>query len=157
MFPYGISPIDISEVRDYTMYMTNILQIKHLTKAMFIHALNSIDVQNNFHQSMCIRKENYSNRMLYFSQDLNQQRRTMAINICFRLQMFSQMAWVYPIKQNKFAVVMDCFKDILRKCGEPPERLNTDQGSELICTKFTAKNSLLFKLQFKKMSYCRTL
>ena len=48
------------------------------------------------------------------------------------------MAWVYPIKQNKFAVVMDCLKDILRKCGEPPERLNTDRGSELICTKLTA-------------------
>ena len=42
------------------------------------------------------------------------------------------MAWVYPMKQNKCAVV-----DILRKCGEPPERLNTDRGSELICKKFT--------------------
>ena len=42
------------------------------------------------------------------------------------------------MKQNKCAFVMDCFKDILLNCGKPPERLNTNRGSELICKKFTA-------------------
>ena len=54
------------------------------------------------------------------------------------IDVFSKMAWVYPMKENKCAVVMECFKDILLKCGEPPERLNTDRGSELICKKFAA-------------------
>ena len=47
------------------------------------------------------------------------------------------MAWVYPMKENKYAVVMECFKDILRQCGDKPDRLNTDRGSELICKRFT--------------------
>ena len=41
------------------------------------------------------------------------------------------------MKENKCAVVMKCFKDILRQCGDKPERLNTDRGSELICKQFT--------------------
>ena len=53
------------------------------------------------------------------------------------IDVFTKMAWVYPMKENKCAVVMECFKDILQKCGEKPERLNTDRGSELICKKFT--------------------
>ena len=52
------------------------------------------------------------------------------------IDVFTKMAWIYPMKENKCAVVMECFKDILEKCGEPPERLNTDRGSELICKKF---------------------
>ena len=32
--------------------------------------------------------------------------------------------------------VLECFQDILSKCGNPPERLNTDRGSELICKRF---------------------
>ena len=39
------------------------------------------------------------------------------------------------MKENKCAVVMECFKDILRKCGDKPERLNSDRGSELVCKK----------------------
>ena len=46
------------------------------------------------------------------------------------------MAWVYPMKDNKCKTVMECFKDILGKCGEKPERLNSDRGSELICKQF---------------------
>ena len=40
------------------------------------------------------------------------------------------------MKENKCETVMKCFKDILKKCGDKPERLNTDRGSELICKKF---------------------
>ena len=52
------------------------------------------------------------------------------------IDVFTKMAWVYPMKENKCAVVMECFKDILSKSGDKPERLNTDRGSELICKKF---------------------
>ena len=31
---------------------------------------------------------------------------------------------------------MECFKDILKKCGDKPKRLNTDRGSEMICKQF---------------------
>ena len=49
------------------------------------------------------------------------------------IDVFTKMAWVYPMKENKCAVVMECFKDILQKCGDKPDRLNSDRGSELIC------------------------
>ena len=49
---------------------------------------------------------------------------------------FTKMAWVYPMKDNKCKTVMECFKDILKKCGDKPERLNSDRGSELICKQF---------------------
>ena len=46
------------------------------------------------------------------------------------------MAWVYPMKDNKCKTVMECFKDIVNKCGDKPQRLNSDRGSELICKLF---------------------
>ena len=49
---------------------------------------------------------------------------------------FTKMAWVYPMKTNRCATVMKCFKDILQKCGKKPQRLNSDRGSELICESF---------------------
>ena len=52
------------------------------------------------------------------------------------IDVFTKMAWVYPMKENKCKSVMECFKDILDKCGEKPERLNSDRGSELICKQF---------------------
>ena len=39
------------------------------------------------------------------------------------------------MKENTCNNVMLCFKDILSKCGEKPDRLNTDRGSEMICKK----------------------
>ena len=52
------------------------------------------------------------------------------------IDVFSKMAWVYPMRENKCANVMKCFEDILSKCGDKPERLNSDRGSELICKNF---------------------
>lgn len=49
---------------------------------------------------------------------------------------FSKMAWVFPLKYNTCENVMNCFKKILKSCGQKPERLNSDRGSELICKKF---------------------
>ena len=52
------------------------------------------------------------------------------------IDVFSKMAWVYPMKDNKCKTVMECFKDIVNKCGDKPQRLNSDRGSELICKLF---------------------
>ena len=52
------------------------------------------------------------------------------------IDVFTKMAWVYPMKENKCKNVMECFQDILNKCGEKPEKLNSDRGSELICKQF---------------------
>ena len=49
---------------------------------------------------------------------------------------FTKRAWVYPLKINNCDAVLRCFQDILSKCGDKPERLNSDRGSELICKKF---------------------
>ena len=49
------------------------------------------------------------------------------------IDVFSKMAWVYPLKSNTCEAVMNCLKDVFSKCGKPPDRLNTDRGSELIC------------------------
>ena len=64
---------------------------------------------------------------------------------------FSKMAWVYPMKANTCDNVMNCFKDILDKCGKPPQRLNSDRGSELICKKF--ENFLKENNIFHYLSY----
>ena len=50
---------------------------------------------------------------------------------------FTKMAWVFPLKSNNCESVMNSFKNILSTCGQKPERLNSDRGSELICKKFT--------------------
>ena len=52
------------------------------------------------------------------------------------IDVFTKMSWVYPMKANKCKTVMACFQDILRKCGDKPERLNSDRGSELVCKQF---------------------
>ena len=64
---------------------------------------------------------------------------------------FTKMAWVYPMKTNRCATVMECFQDILRKCGKKPERLNSDRGSELICKSF--KDFLARQQIFHYLSY----
>ena len=52
------------------------------------------------------------------------------------IDVFTKMAWIYPLKKNTCSNVMECFQDILSKCGKYPERLNSDRGSELICKQF---------------------
>ena len=49
---------------------------------------------------------------------------------------FTKMAWVFPLKKNNCDSIMESFKKILDVCGEKPQRLNSDRGSELICKKF---------------------
>ena len=54
------------------------------------------------------------------------------------IDVFTKMAWVYPLKANTCQNIMNSFNDILEKCGTKPIRLNTDRGSEMICKKFEA-------------------
>ena len=43
---------------------------------------------------------------------------------------FTKYAWVYPLKANTGKNAIECFEDVLAKCGEKPERVQTDRGSE---------------------------
>ena len=43
---------------------------------------------------------------------------------------FTKYAWVYPLKENNGKNAIECFEDVLSKCGRKPERLQTDRGSE---------------------------
>lgn len=49
---------------------------------------------------------------------------------------FTKMAWIYPLKENTCKSSLMCIKDILRKCGDKPKRINSDRGSEFTCNKF---------------------
>ena len=52
------------------------------------------------------------------------------------IDVFSKMAWVYPIRDKKCDTVLLCFKDILQKCGKKPQKVQTDRGTEFICKTF---------------------
>ena len=43
---------------------------------------------------------------------------------------FTKYSWVYPLKANTANSAIECFKDVLSRCGQKPEMLNTDRGSE---------------------------
>ena len=52
------------------------------------------------------------------------------------IDVFSKMAWVYPIRDKRCETVLSCFKDILQKCGKKPQKVQTDRGTEFICKTF---------------------
>ena len=47
------------------------------------------------------------------------------------------MAWVYPMKNVDCKTTIHCLKDVFEKCGETPEKIQTDKGSEFKCNLFT--------------------
>ena len=61
------------------------------------------------------------------------------------------MAWVYPIRDKKCETVLLCFKDILKKCGQKPQRVQTDRGTEFICKTF--ENYFKDEMIFHYLSY----
>ena len=67
------------------------------------------------------------------------------------IDVFSKMAWVYPIRDKKCETVLLCFKDILRKCGQKPQRVQTDRGTEFICKTF--ENYFKDEMIFHYLSY----
>ena len=52
------------------------------------------------------------------------------------IDVFSKMAWVYPMKNVNCKATVSCLKDVFRKCGKIPEKIQTDKGSEFKCTEF---------------------
>ena len=52
------------------------------------------------------------------------------------IDVFSKYAWVYKLKNKECKTVMNCFEDILSKCGKRPKRVQTDRGSEFVCKAF---------------------
>ena len=48
------------------------------------------------------------------------------------IDVFTKMAWVYPMKQNNAKTVKKCFQDIFSQCGQKPDKINSDRGSELV-------------------------
>ena len=67
------------------------------------------------------------------------------------IDVFTKYAWVYPLKSKDCETTKKCFEDILSKCGDPPEKLQTDRGSEFVCAKF--KNFLKSKNIHHYLSY----
>ncbi len=133
-----INPILLGVNIDYMKLIQKKMLIKLLLKMIRTQVLNSIDVQNPIHPYMYIENENFFNLMLYFFKKQELVDANNGYKYLFTtIDVFTKMAWIYPMKENKCAVVMKCFKDILRQCGDKPERLNTDRGSELICKQFT--------------------
>lgn len=52
------------------------------------------------------------------------------------IDVFSKYAWVYKLKNKECKTVMECFKDLLTKCGKKPQRIQTDRGNEFVCKNF---------------------
>ena len=69
------------------------------------------------------------------------------LNIRCLIDVFSKLAWVYHILEKKYeTVLLLCFKDILKKCGQKPQRVQTDRGTEFICKTFEKyfKDEMIF-------------
>lgn len=49
------------------------------------------------------------------------------------IDVFTKMAWVYPMKNVKCDTAVECLQDIFSKCGTLPEKIQTDKGSEFKC------------------------
>ena len=54
------------------------------------------------------------------------------LNIRCLIDVFSKMAWVYPILEKKYETVLLCFKDILKKCRQKPREYKLTEGLSLI-------------------------
>ena len=53
------------------------------------------------------------------------------------IDVFTKMAWVYPMKRVDCKTSIECLKDVFKKCGKPPEKIQTDKGSEFKCNLFS--------------------
>ena len=52
------------------------------------------------------------------------------------IDVFTKMAWVYPMRNVDCKTTISCLKDVFEKCGELPEKIQTDKGSEFKCKPF---------------------
>ena len=119
---------------------------KHMNKKQSDKIISKSDIYTRFKQHKKPRK--YSPIYVYNRRDLFQSDVVFFTNkdmveanngykyLFTTIDVFTKMAWVYPLKVNTCKNTMNCFKDIIEKCGEKPKRLNTDRGSEMICKQF---------------------
>ena len=49
------------------------------------------------------------------------------------IDVYTKMAWTYPMKTVTCDEAVDCLRDVFSKCGQIPERIQTDKGSEFKC------------------------
>ena len=52
------------------------------------------------------------------------------------IDVFTKMAWVYPMKSVDCKTAVSCLRDVFEKCGNPPDKIQTDKGSEFKCNLF---------------------
>ena len=120
---------------------------EYFSKKKVNDMISKSDIYTRFKQHQKPRK--YSPIYVYNRRELFQSdvvfftdKDMVEANNCFKyllttIDVFTKMVWVYPMKANTCKNVMECFKDILKKCGDKPKRLNTDRGSEMICKQFS--------------------
>ena len=86
-----------------------------------IHNLNNIETQRSYSSFYVYKKrELFQSDVVLFTR-----KELVEVNDGYKylfttIDVFSKMAWVYPMKQKKCANVMKCFEDILSKCREKP-------------------------------------
>lgn len=54
------------------------------------------------------------------------------------IDVFTKMAWVYPMKRVTCNTAVDLLRDVFTKCGTLPETIQTDKGSEFKCASMKA-------------------
>ena len=106
-------------------------------------ALSSSDVYTKYKQYSKPRKyspifvrnkrELFQCDLISFTQNNLPQENDGFKHLFTTIDVFSKMAWVYPIRDKKCETVLLCFKDILKKCGQKPQRVQTDRGTEFNC------------------------
>ena len=52
------------------------------------------------------------------------------------IDVYTKMAWVYPMKNVNCKTAVNCLKDVFEKCNDVPEKIQTDKGSEFKCNEF---------------------
>ena len=52
------------------------------------------------------------------------------------IDVFSKYAWGFPLRDKTCESSMSSFAELLSRCGEKPQKLQTDRGSEFVCGKF---------------------
>ena len=50
------------------------------------------------------------------------------------IDVYTKMAWTYPMKSVTCDTAVECLKDVFSKCGKLPEKIQTDKGSEFKCS-----------------------
>merc|ERR1711954_19650 len=109
----------------------------HSKQVTFIHDLSSIKKSKTYSPIYVRRKrELFQCDTTFFTADkLVEANDGYAYLLCV-IDVFSKMAWVYPMKKVDCKTAVSCLKDVFEKSGKPPEKIQTDKGSEFKCNLF---------------------